>query len=80
MIVGRSARAPNPEDKNINTFGVQYAQVEADIETGQVKVEKIVAVHEAGRVINPMTARSQLEGGVIQSLGFALSGQRRPLV
>jgi xanthine dehydrogenase YagR molybdenum-binding subunit len=76
MIVGRGARAPNPEDKNINTFGAQYAQVAVDLETGRVKVIKIVAVHESGRVINPLTARSQLEGGVIQGLGFALCEQR----
>ena len=76
MIVGRGARAPNPEDKNVNTFGAQYAQVEVDIETGEVKVKKIVAVHECGRVINPLTARSQMEGGVIQGLGFALTEQR----
>jgi CO/xanthine dehydrogenase Mo-binding subunit len=76
MIVGRGARAPNPQHKIINTFGAQYAQVEVDIETGQVKVARIIAVHECGRIINPMTARSQLEGGVIQGLGFALTEQR----
>jgi CO/xanthine dehydrogenase Mo-binding subunit len=76
MIVGRGARAPNPADKNINTFGAQFARVEVDTATGQVKVAKVVAVHEAGRVINPMMARSQLEGGVVQGLGFALTEQR----
>ncbi len=76
MIVGRGARGPNPESKNVNTFGVQYAQVEVDVEIGQVTVKKIVAVHESGRVINPMTIHSQLVGGIIQGLGFALTEQR----
>jgi xanthine dehydrogenase YagR molybdenum-binding subunit len=76
MIVGRGARGPNPEDKNVNTFGVQFAQVEVDVDTGKVTVKKIVAVHESGRVINPMAIHSQLVGGVIQGLGFALTEKR----
>ena len=36
MIVGRGARSPNPADKNVNTFGVQFAQVEVDVDTGHV--------------------------------------------
>jgi xanthine dehydrogenase YagR molybdenum-binding subunit len=77
MIVGHGARGPNPANKNVNTFGAQYAMVTVDIETGQVRVNKIVAVHDSGRVINPMTAHSQLIGGIIQGLGFALTEQRR---
>ena len=77
MIVGRGARAPNPQDKNVNTFGVQYAVVEVDLDSGRVKVLKIAAIHESGRVINPLTAHSQLIGGIIQGLGFALTEKRR---
>lgn len=75
-IVGQGARGPNPEDKNVNTFGAQFAQVEVDLETGTVKVERMVAVHESGRVINPLTIRSQLYGGIIQGLGYALMERR----
>ena len=76
MIVGHGARGPNPENKNVNTFGAQYAMVAVDTETGQIRVNKIIAVHDCGRVINPMTAHSQLIGGIIQGLGFALTEQR----
>ncbi|OGF52670.1 MAG: hypothetical protein A2Z21_10185 [Candidatus Fraserbacteria bacterium RBG_16_55_9] len=76
MIIGRGARGPNPEKKSVNTFGAQFAQVEVDTETGRVSVQKIVAVHESGRVINPLAISSQLEGGIIQGLGFALTEQR----
>ncbi len=76
MIVGRGARGPNPEEKNVNSFGVQFAQVSVDTNTGRVIVDKIVAVHEAGRVINPMTIHSQLVGGIIMGLGFALTEER----
>jgi xanthine dehydrogenase YagR molybdenum-binding subunit len=77
MIVGHGARGPNPENQNVNTFGAQYAMVAVDVETGQIRVNKIIAVHDSGRVINPMTAHSQLIGGIIQGLGFTLTEQRR---
>jgi xanthine dehydrogenase YagR molybdenum-binding subunit len=76
MIIGRGERGPNSEEKNVNTFGAQFAQVRVDTETGQVKVEKVVAVHESGRVINPLTAHSQLVGGITMGIGFAVTEQR----
>ncbi|MCS7198582.1 MAG: xanthine dehydrogenase family protein molybdopterin-binding subunit [Candidatus Bipolaricaulota bacterium] len=76
MIIGRGAREPNPEDVAVNTFGAQFAEVTVDVETGEVKVERIVAVHDSGRVINPLTLSSQIEGGIIQGLGYALYEQR----
>lgn len=76
MIIGRGSRSPNPEEVNVNTFGAQFAEVEVDIETGEVKVMKIFAIHDSGRVINPLTISSQIEGGVIQGMGFGLVEQR----
>jgi len=76
MIIGRGARGPNPEKFNVNTFGAQFAEVEVDTETGEVTVIKIIAVHDSGRVINPLLIGSQIEGGVIQGLGFALTEAR----
>jgi xanthine dehydrogenase YagR molybdenum-binding subunit len=61
---------------NVNTFGVQFAEVEVDIDRGEVKVKRIVAVHDSGRVINPLTFSSQIEGGVLQGTGFGLMEQR----
>jgi xanthine dehydrogenase YagR molybdenum-binding subunit len=71
-IIGRGERGSNPEDRRVNTFGAQFAEVEVDIGTGEIRVLRLVAVHESGRVINPLTIGSQIEGGVIQGLGFAL--------
>ncbi|OGP72250.1 MAG: hypothetical protein A2W09_05735 [Deltaproteobacteria bacterium RBG_16_50_11] len=76
MIIGRGSRSPNPEKLNVNTFGAQFAEVEVDPETGEVRVLKMVAVHDSGRVINPLTISSQIEGGVLQGLGFGLMEQR----
>ncbi len=65
-------RTPNPDGVAVYSFGCQIAQVAVDPGTGEVRVERIVAVHDVGRVLNPLTASSQVEGGVIQGLGYAL--------
>jgi xanthine dehydrogenase YagR molybdenum-binding subunit len=56
--------------------GVQFADVMVDTETGIVKVARIVAVHDCGRPINPMLVESQVYGGVIQGLSYALYEER----
>jgi len=56
--------------------GCQFAEVEVDTETGQVRVLKVVAVHDCGLVIDRLTAESQIHGGVIQGLSYALLEQR----
>jgi xanthine dehydrogenase YagR molybdenum-binding subunit len=76
MIVGRGARGPNPDDKALNTFGAHFAEVEVNVETGQVRVCQVVAVHSIGRVVNPLTADSQVYGGIIQGLGYGLTEGR----
>ncbi len=76
MIIGKGSRGPNPADTAIMTFGAQFAEVEVDLDTGIVRVLRIVAAHDAGRIINPTLAESQLEGGIIQGLGYALFEER----
>ena len=56
--------------------GVQFAEVAVDVETGVVKVERIVAVHDCGRPINPKLVESQVNGGVIQGVSYALYEDR----
>ena len=75
-IAGSGSRGPNPDGMNVNTFGCQIAQVAVDTGTGVVTVERIVAVHDIGRVVNPMGARSQVMGGILQGLGFTLMEER----
>ena len=76
QILGKGSRGPNPTGMRVLTFGVQVAQVAVDVETGEVRVERIAAIHDVGRVINPLGASSQVEGGIIQGLGHTLSEQR----
>jgi xanthine dehydrogenase YagR molybdenum-binding subunit len=56
--------------------GVQFASVRVDVETGIIGVERIVAVHDCGRPINPLAVESQIHGGVIQGLSYALYEDR----
>jgi xanthine dehydrogenase YagR molybdenum-binding subunit len=48
-----------------------------DVETGVIRVEKVVAVHDAGRIVDALTSRSQVNGGVIQGVSYALYEDRR---
>jgi CO/xanthine dehydrogenase Mo-binding subunit len=68
---------PDPETKYGNiaiaySFGTQVAEVEVDLETGRVRVLRIVAAHDVGRAINPLAVEGQIEGGVAQGIGYAL--------
>ena len=76
QILGKGARGPNPTGMRALTYGVQVAEVAVDVETGEVLVERVYAIHDVGRVINPLGARSQIEGGIIQGIGHTLSEQR----
>jgi CO/xanthine dehydrogenase Mo-binding subunit len=76
QILGKGARGPNPTGMTVLTFGVQVAEVAVDVETGEVWVDRIAAIHDVGRVINPLGAQSQVEGGIIQGIGHTLSEHR----
>ena len=53
-------------------FGAQFAEVEVDIQSGAVTVKRLVMAVDCGTAINPQTAAGQVEGGMIQALGYAL--------
>ena len=72
-IDGSGSRGVNPDGFVVHTFGCQIAQVAVDAAVGEVRVERIVAVHDVGRIVNPLTASSQVEGGVLQGMAFALT-------
>ena len=76
QILGKGARGPNPAGMRVLTFGIQVAEVAVDVETGETRVERIAAIHDVGRIINSLGARSQVEGGIIQGIGHTLSEQR----
>lgn len=58
-------------------YATHVADVEVDLETGKVRVLKVVAAHDAGTIINPEGAEGQIEGGVVQGLGATLCEEMR---
>lgn len=74
-VQGQRSRDYNGyEDRR--THGVQFAEVEVDTETGTIRVIKVVAVHDCGLPVNRLTAESQINGGVIQGISYALHENR----
>jgi len=76
VIQGHGARGPNPAGKSVRTFGAQCVEVEVDVETGEVRILRVVASHDCGRIINPALVDSQVLGAITQGLGFALTEER----
>lgn len=75
-LLGKGARGPNPTNLALRTFGAQFAEVEVDTLTGEVRVLRLVTVHDVGRVVNKLGAANQAEGAVIQGIGYALTEER----
>lgn len=67
---------PNGGMSHGDLGGVQFAQVAVDTETGYVKLERVVAVHDCGRPINPLQVESQINGGILQGISYALYENR----
>jgi len=65
------ASASNMSYESPPPFGAQFVELTVDTETGQITVERVLMVVDAGRVINPITASGQVEGGLQQAVGFA---------
>jgi CO/xanthine dehydrogenase Mo-binding subunit len=55
------------------SYASQLAEVEVDTETGKVEVLRLIAAHDVGKAINPSNVEAQIEGGVVQGLGFAIT-------
>ncbi|MEU3143012.1 MULTISPECIES: xanthine dehydrogenase family protein molybdopterin-binding subunit [unclassified Streptomyces] len=55
-----------------HSFGAQFAEVAVDVTTGEVRVRRLLGVFAAGRIVNPLTARGQLVGGMIWGISMAL--------
>src|SRR5207245_3666911 len=71
-VVGRGSvqdMHPSP----VTSFTAQVAEVAVDPETGAVHLLRLTTAHDVGRVLNPMDHQGQIEGAVMQGIGYALS-------
>jgi len=58
-------------------FAAQFAEVTVDTETGQITVDHLVMAVDSGVIVNPLTASGQIEGGMVQALGYAVCEEMR---
>ena len=72
VLIASSVTDQDTKGKIRNCWGAHFCEVDVDIERGRVHVRKYVAVHESGRIMNPVTARDQFRGGVLHGIGQAL--------
>jgi CO/xanthine dehydrogenase Mo-binding subunit len=71
-IIGNATTNPELKDLARESFAAHFAEVEVDTRTGLVRVMRYLAAHESGQIINPLTAESQIQGGVHMGIGQAL--------
>ena len=60
------------KDYDVGTYAAHFAEVKVDAYTGETHVERMLAVCDAGRILNPLSARSQVIGGMVMAAGAAL--------
>jgi xanthine dehydrogenase molybdenum-binding subunit len=72
VLVGSASPNPVLDGKVRAAFGAHFVEVEVDTDLGTVRVLKYLAVHDSGRIMNPLAAKSQIKGGAIMGIGMAL--------
>lgn len=72
VYVASASPTPRLDGKVRAAFGAHFCEVEVDTELGGVRVTKYVTVHDSGRLMNPLSAKGQIQGAVIQGIGMAL--------
>ena len=72
VLIASATPNPSTEGKQRLCFGAHFVEMEVDVELGHVRITKYVAVHESGRILNPLPARDQIRGAVLQGIGMAL--------
>jgi CO/xanthine dehydrogenase Mo-binding subunit len=75
-VIAIGNRDPNPANKVVMPFGAHFAEVEVNTKTGQVKVVRIIQAQDSGRVINRKAYENLSYGGMLQTLGYALTEKR----
>jgi xanthine dehydrogenase YagR molybdenum-binding subunit len=71
-VDGDVDQASTNDDHSSYAFGAQFVEARVDVDTGEVRVPRLLGVFAVGRVINPRTARSQFIGGMTMGLSMAL--------
>jgi xanthine dehydrogenase YagR molybdenum-binding subunit len=75
-ISAQATRVAEYAKERITYGGVDYVELAVDTETGRVHIEKVFGAHDCGRPINPLGVISQINGGILQGISYALFEQR----
>jgi xanthine dehydrogenase YagR molybdenum-binding subunit len=75
-LLGVGSREPAFEGKVALPFAAQFAEVEVDTRTGEVRVLRLLGAHDSGRVMNRLTYENQVFGGMTMGIGFAMTERR----
>jgi xanthine dehydrogenase YagR molybdenum-binding subunit len=76
VLVGIGRRAPHPEGKIPLPFCTNFAEVEVNLRTGEIRVLRLLGGHDSGRVMSLLTYENQVFGGMLMGLGLSLTEQR----
>ena len=75
-ITGIGYRGPNPEGKAVNPFAAHFCEVEVNTMTGEVRIVRFLGAHDSGRVMNLLTYRNQVFGGITMGIGYVMTEER----
>jgi xanthine dehydrogenase YagR molybdenum-binding subunit len=75
-LVATGDRAKDYDGTDTRLFGAQFAEVVVDVETGVTAVKKVVAVHDCGQPVWKTGVESQIRGGILQGISYALFEER----
>ena len=75
VLTGSATPEPRIEGKARYSFAAHFVEVTVDVELGEIRLQRYVAAHDSGRIVNPLTAASQVKGGVTMGVGMALHEQ-----
>ncbi|MCP4899525.1 MAG: molybdopterin-dependent oxidoreductase, partial [bacterium] len=76
VVVGTGYRDPNPDGKITFPFAAQFAEVEVNTNTGEVKLLRFLGAHDSGRVLNRLTFDNQVFGGIAMGVGLGMTEER----
>ncbi|MBI2837165.1 MAG: xanthine dehydrogenase family protein molybdopterin-binding subunit [Acidobacteria bacterium] len=76
VVIGVGHREQNPLDKVTKPFGAQFAEVEVNERTGEVRILRLLGAHDSGRVMNRLTYQNQVFGGMTMGIGFGMTERR----
>ena len=72
VLIGSATPEPTIGKMARYSFAAHFVEVEVDVDLGKLRVVKYLAAHDSGRIVNPLTAASQVKGGATMGMGMAL--------